>query len=350
MHPDNISIHYDNGLNTIFIPDTLTQQGITLVQKYYSYVPSVSVQYNNGNKTLSENFFLDKDTAKVSLFLSKGRLVTNNTMNVHPIFDSSNKVYNTIFNTRERLNSAQELEKMQQKYKGQVFQVDSLKQRFLDLYKAVIKSDLSILRDNSNSYFSLWYFRNQTLPSLSALYREDTVFWKQMKQFYVKVFSKKYGESIEGKSIINTINSYLFSVKDLETRQAPLFSLKDIKGIPIRLKDYRGKYVLLDFWATWCGPCMQKIPLLKSIRKKYPKEKLVILGISWDTNLSRIEEIIRKKKMQWRQVLDRSKKISRNYSIHAIPQMVLVNTKGEIVFVSSNDMGRGIIDILENKL
>src|SRR5699024_4397940 len=202
MHPDNISIHYDNGLNTIFIPDTLTQQGITLVQKYYSYVPSVSVQYNNGNKTLSENFFLDKDTAKVSLFLSKGRLVTNNTMNVHPIFDSSNKVYNTIFNTRERLNSAQELEKMQQKYKGQVFQVDSLKQRFLDLYKAVIKSDLSILRDNSNSYFSLWYFRNQTLPSLSALYREDTVFWKQMKQFYVKVFSKKYGESIEGKSII----------------------------------------------------------------------------------------------------------------------------------------------------
>src|SRR5262249_51447765 len=65
-------------------------------------------------------------------------------------------------------------------------------------------------------------------------------------------------------------------------KQAPDFTLKDSHGQVVRLSDFRGKVVLLDFWATWCGPCRMTIPELNALAKKYQDQGVVVLGVSLD--------------------------------------------------------------------
>ncbi len=71
--------------------------------------------------------------------------------------------------------------------------------------------------------------------------------------------------------------------KEIKTLQtAPDFTLRDLNGNAVSLKDYRGKIVLLDFWATWCAPCRLSIPELVELQKKYRDQGVVVLGISMD--------------------------------------------------------------------
>jgi thiol-disulfide isomerase/thioredoxin len=70
--------------------------------------------------------------------------------------------------------------------------------------------------------------------------------------------------------------------KEGERKKAPDFELKDGEGKSVRLSDYDGKVVLIDFWATWCGPCKAEMPWLNELSKRYQSEGLVVLGISMD--------------------------------------------------------------------
>src|SRR5215208_350242 len=70
--------------------------------------------------------------------------------------------------------------------------------------------------------------------------------------------------------------------KDVERKRAPDFELRDAEGKVVRLSDYAGKVVLVDFWATWCGPCKSSIPWLIELSEKYKAEGLVVLGVSMD--------------------------------------------------------------------
>lgn len=65
-------------------------------------------------------------------------------------------------------------------------------------------------------------------------------------------------------------------------KQAPEFALKDMDGNEVKLSDYKGKVVILDFWATWCPPCVKEIPHFNDLAKKYGKDGLVVLGVSVD--------------------------------------------------------------------
>jgi thiol-disulfide isomerase/thioredoxin len=75
-------------------------------------------------------------------------------------------------------------------------------------------------------------------------------------------------------------NSGLLNLKD--RRPAPDFILKDSKGVPIKLSDYKGKVVLLNFWATWCGPCKAEIPWFVVFESEYKGIGFVVLGVSMD--------------------------------------------------------------------
>ncbi|MEW6669060.1 MAG: TlpA disulfide reductase family protein [Thermodesulfobacteriota bacterium] len=118
---------------------------------------------------------------------------------------------------------------------------------------------------------------------------------------------------------------------------APNFTLEDLSGKKVSLSDHRGQFVLIDFWATWCQPCMRSIPELVDLHKKYRERGLVVLGISLDppnqVDNNRLAAFKEKNRIEY-VILRGSEKVLQDYSGPegmAIPTMFFVDREGRIV-------------------
>ena len=120
------------------------------------------------------------------------------------------------------------------------------------------------------------------------------------------------------------------------------FSLtgNDLAGKAVSLSEYKGKVLLLDFWATWCGPCVAELPNVQEAYKKYHEKGFEIVGISLDraTDKAKLETFIHEKGMPWRQIYDGKYWQSVNavkYGVRAIPFTLLIGKSGKIAAVGA---------------
>ena len=111
---------------------------------------------------------------------------------------------------------------------------------------------------------------------------------------------------------------------------APDFRVMDIRGEELTLEQYRGQVVLLDFWATWCGPCIAEMPNVKLAYAKHRDRKFQIIGISLDSSIAPLQAYIQREGIEWRQHLDSTGQIGRLYGVHAIPSTFLIDGAGII--------------------
>ena len=105
-------------------------------------------------------------------------------------------------------------------------------------------------------------------------------------------------------------------------------------GNPITLSDLRGKVVLLDFWASWCGPCRRENPNVVKVYEKYHDQGLEILGISLDKDRGRWVQAIEKDGLPWLHVSDLgywSNEVAQLYMVRSIPHTVLLDREGRII-------------------
>ncbi len=116
---------------------------------------------------------------------------------------------------------------------------------------------------------------------------------------------------------------------------APDFSFTTADGEYISLDDLKGKVVVLDFWGTWCGPCVASVPGLRDLNKKYSKENsFVMISVSSDSDEDKWKDFIAKEKMVWLQFLDREHSIQRAFAIHAFPTYIVLDHEGIIRYRS----------------
>ena len=116
---------------------------------------------------------------------------------------------------------------------------------------------------------------------------------------------------------------------------APDFSFTSSEGEHIALDDLKGKVVVLDFWGTWCPPCVASVPELRNLHKRYSKEpSFMLIGISSDGDENTWREFTGKNKMIWPQYLDRDRKIQRAFGVRAFPTYVLIDHEGIVQFTS----------------
>ena len=113
-------------------------------------------------------------------------------------------------------------------------------------------------------------------------------------------------------------------------KQALDFQVTDLKGETLSLEQYRGQVVLLDFWATWCGPCIAEIPNVKRTYEKYKDQKFQIIGISLDRSITPLEEYIEKEKLGWLHHWDNIGKVANLYKVRSIPSTFLIDGEGVI--------------------
>jgi peroxiredoxin len=115
---------------------------------------------------------------------------------------------------------------------------------------------------------------------------------------------------------------------------APDFSLPDLKGATVTLSEYRGKVVLLNLWATWCGPCRREIPSLERLYQMRKDEDFEILAVSLDrTSPSGVASFVAKYRMSFPVLVDPGGKVGKDYWARAIPSSFLLDKKGVIRWV-----------------
>jgi peroxiredoxin len=115
--------------------------------------------------------------------------------------------------------------------------------------------------------------------------------------------------------------------------EAPDFTLKTLDGKNARLKEYRGQVVLINFWASWCGPCRQEMPLLDAMYKKYKGMGFTLIGVNVEGKVGPAKEIATKTGVTFPVLIDEGQKISEMYTVEAMPSSVVVDRDGVIRYV-----------------
>lgn len=114
-------------------------------------------------------------------------------------------------------------------------------------------------------------------------------------------------------------------------KMSPDFSAQDIDGKLHSLAEFRGKYVYIDVWATWCRPCMMEVPYLRELEKKFEGREIVFVGLSVDDDKSKWEEKVRSGEMPGIQLYLGESDFSTVYGIRSIPRFILLDKEGRII-------------------
>ncbi|GAB3937249.1 TlpA family protein disulfide reductase [Mucilaginibacter myungsuensis] len=334
IKPQNVRYHYDDGIDLHFNDDTLSKRQFVLKRKYYAPLAMVNVDYTDDAGKQYNNRFFITDKPAIIRFTNKPNeeqeLHYSYILNATPIFDSvKNKFWaGTIANRKKHPEESIAFDtflKKNPKYPSS----DSLRRVFQKLYEGHLNRDMAYLSHHADDYQAFWFFRSQLEQTSGG---RDAYLQEQLA--YVKKVFPKYLNTPGGKRMLERFSARLELVGVGQV--SPSFTLKLIDGKNVELKDLKGKYVLLDLWATWCPPCMAEMPFIKDIRAKYPPEKLVIIGISSDRSIKPMKEAIVKQGMNWEHYLDADGYMLRKFSVSAIPVLILIGTDGNMLYKSDH--------------
>jgi cytochrome c biogenesis protein CcmG/thiol:disulfide interchange protein DsbE len=128
---------------------------------------------------------------------------------------------------------------------------------------------------------------------------------------------------------------------------APDFSLNDLDGNRVRLADLRGRPVIVNFWASWCGPCVEEFPLLRAVANEHTDDGLVILGIVYQDRSEAARAFMERNGGTWPALMDPDERAARAYTIFAPPETYFIGRDGTIV---ARHIGQFTADSLKDKV
>ncbi len=199
---------------------------------------------------------------------------------------------------------------------------------------------MEYIKVRGNNYFYFWYFR---LNIVNELLKTNQL---ELYEVFNAAFPTNYKESFEGKNLKQLIEGNLF-IKSGET--SPSFVANDYRGNGVSSSQLKGKYVLISFWATWCGPCVAEIPMLRKIRQDYRNEDLELISVSCDRDSAAFIKKITELNMNWTHIFGNAD-MSNKFGNKPIPSLYLIDPNGIIKFSSWEDEERKLHEILKENI
>jgi peroxiredoxin len=129
------------------------------------------------------------------------------------------------------------------------------------------------------------------------------------------------------------VASSAFAASGDSSGPAPAFTLTTLSGQPDGLSQYKGQVVMVNFWATWCGPCQQEMPLLDQMYKKYKPAGFTLIGVNVDKESPAVKELLARKPVSFPVLLDPANQVSKAYHVDEMPSSVIIDRKGQIRYI-----------------
>lgn len=206
------------------------------------------------------------------------------------------------------------------KIQGLQFVGDSLGKAIEAKGRSVMAKRLKYVTQNSHLYYSFYTFgqgliisRDVSIDSLFAIYH---------------AFPIKFRNNYEGREILTKLQTRRLREQKMI---APDFTVKDINNNTVSLQQFKGKYVLINFWASWCGGCIKEFPALDSITAGIPANEMVTIYITEDKDKAAFERARKKYNRQGIHIFATDTLIE-DYKALAIPQLYLINQEGMIIY------------------
>lgn len=325
---------YDNGYRNIDFKDSIKNNEIKINDYFINEeVPfKISYYFNNDNTSSSVEFYVNEKNSFIELGFLNNELYYKKQKNIQRL-DTTNIIYNELKKGRKEYGN--QISQLFKKYGGEVYSNDTIHNIFLKKYRNLIDTTISILKKYSNDYISFWYYKDQIVNPSLILYKNDTSYLKSIISEFKNIYANKYLKTKEGKYLINSINVRL-NPSFNNNIKSPDFKLNDISGITQTLSKYKGKYLLLDFWGSWCLPCMKSIPQLKELYNNLPNTEFSIVGVSLDVTVNQLKTTIQKHNIKWKQIFDENKTLLTLFSVYQYPTYILINKDGYIVLRTSD--------------
>lgn len=342
---DSLLLHYDDGLLFHFVESGLENRELRIQKNIYA--PYAMFDFAYGDHSMLA-FFVNEDPTFITLgkdLQAKGQHKLH-----YSISNGTNNIWDTTSNTilsRVRRETKEELNQVGRIYQqhGHLLRSDdSVRHVMQQQRKKLAFSTMAVLKDYPDDYFAFYYFKNQIVdPDMATFFRNtsDSVYFSNLLYHIKNNFSSTFTDSEGGKRWFAQLANKI-SPPPIQGA-APHFSIRGQDGELISLKGLHGKYVLLDFWATWCPPCMAAMPSLKKLRQDIPEDKLEIIGVSSDRDSLVYANVIRDKQLNWLHYLDSKRYLGGLFNIEALPTMILLDPEGNMVYRTE---GAGSLDQL----
>lgn len=296
INSKQIFCSYENGKDTVYVKNKFVNNICRLKGEFYSKFTTIEIDYfKHAGAYCSNIFSIDNKAAKIHFIdnnsADETQLKYDNIQNATPVSDTATaKLKTELLTFREKQGQA--VSDLYEKHHSEIGRNDSITFLSQKLYKSLNDQTILFLRKYPKEYFSFWFFCEQVVAPSLILMRKDTTYFRSLIDSFKSVFPDVYTESFEGQEIIKELDGL---IKDREIKQVALpFSMKDVEGNIVNLSDFKGEYILLDFWASWCHPCRANNPILKKINTKYANSKFKLISISTDEDSDKWKEAVKK--------------------------------------------------------
>lgn len=314
---DKLQIIIDDGLSSKTIDFKKTKKSINISKEVYATYGTVEIILFLNNKTYNRSFWIKKDIRSSIAFLNHD-LKNYQLENVLEMYKGKIDALNNY--SRKELtdfvNASIEAEKTETPNSAALRNVF---QKAKD-YNA---KKLEYVKNTEASFYTLYVFEKHITEWNTKA---------ELMEIYNLRFAEKFSHYFEARQALNKINGY--GLKDGE--KSPQFKTTDITGKQIDLSKTKSQFVLINFWATWCKPCIEEIPVFVGIRNKYTRNELEIISVCTDANQKMFLNIKKKMEMNWTHVFNQPS-LKNTFGINTWPTTFLINKEGEIIHIVNAD-------------